>query len=153
MRKKKRNREERYTKGKISMAGSSPASSSSSSGIGLGLPLPLSTLIQYAVISVVVYILAGAPSLGVFSGSSSSSSSSSSSYSSSHSGGVANSKQKSGFQGDKLETLIHPNRTLDCKELGLEHEYKMHVFSREPLVVYIEGFLSEGERRRVVELR
>jgi prolyl 4-hydroxylase len=39
---------------------------------------------------------------------------------------------------------------LECKE----HGYKgVYLLSREPLVVYIEGFLGEGEGDEVVKLR
>lgn len=112
--------------------------------------LSLSTLIQYTVIGLVVYILAGAPQLPILSFSSSSSARSPQGWGKQSAGGTKDGKAAR-FQGDKIENLIHPRRDLECKEL--EHGYKTHVFSREPLVVYIEGFLSEGERRRVVELR
>ena len=36
---------------------------------------------------------------------------------------------------------------------GCQEGYKVHVWSAEPLVVYIEGFLSEGERAHLLETR
>jgi prolyl 4-hydroxylase len=119
-------------------------------------PAPsLSTLIQYTVIGLVVYILAGAPQLPIPPFLSSSFPSlglgSSQSQSSREQSAAAKDGKAGRFQGDKIENLIHPKRNLDCEEF--DHGYKTHVFSREPLVVYIEGFLSESERRRVVELR
>ena len=36
---------------------------------------------------------------------------------------------------------------------GCEGEYKVHVWSAEPLVVYIEGFLSGEERTHLLETR
>lgn len=36
---------------------------------------------------------------------------------------------------------------------GCEGEYKVHLWSAEPLVVYIEGFLSEEERAHLLETR
>lgn len=37
--------------------------------------------------------------------------------------------------------------------VGCEGGYKVHVWSVEPLVVYVEGFLSEGERAELSEMR
>ena len=36
---------------------------------------------------------------------------------------------------------------------GCEGAYKVHVWSAEPLVVYIEGFLSDNERAHILETR
>lgn len=50
----------------------------------------------------------------------------------------------------KLESLVIPERNLTCTE----HRHKgVYVLSRDPLVVYIEGFLGEGEGKEIVELR
>jgi prolyl 4-hydroxylase len=50
----------------------------------------------------------------------------------------------------KLDSLVLPEKNLTCGE----HAYKgVYVLSRDPLVVYIEGFLSEGEGKEVVRLR
>lgn len=38
----------------------------------------------------------------------------------------------------------------DCLE---NTGYKVHLFSKEPLVVYIEGFISEEERNHLLEIR
>lgn len=37
--------------------------------------------------------------------------------------------------------------------VGCEGAYKVHVWSAEPLVVYIEGFLSREERAHLLETR
>ena len=37
--------------------------------------------------------------------------------------------------------------------VGCEGGYRVHVWSIEPLVVYVEGFLSEEERRNILEMR
>lgn len=37
--------------------------------------------------------------------------------------------------------------------VGCEGGYRVHVWSVEPLVVYVEGFLSEGEREDLLEMR
>jgi hypothetical protein len=50
----------------------------------------------------------------------------------------------------KLDSLVIPDANLTCEE----HAFKnVHVLSRDPLVVYIEGFLGEREADEVVELR
>jgi hypothetical protein len=46
--------------------------------------------------------------------------------------------------------LMVPDPNLVCED---DHGYKTYVLSRDPLVVYVEGFLSTGERRAIVELR
>lgn len=51
---------------------------------------------------------------------------------------------------EKIESLVLPERDLVCGE----HKYKgVHILSREPLVVYIEGFLGDEEARHVVGIR
>lgn len=104
------------------------------------LSFSLSSLLQYAFLGVVAYILVGAPLVSLFNFSGSEYS-----YSTSTSDGSAG-----GSVGDKLDSLIIPEANLDCEE----HGYKgVYVLSREPLVVYIEGFLSEEECEGVVRLR
>lgn len=45
--------------------------------------------------------------------------------------------------------LESPNETNLCKPDG----YRVHVFSREPLVLYIEDFLTRDERQHLLEIR
>lgn len=96
----------------------------------------LSTFVQYAVLAILGYILAGAPLSTIFSDDSGSSRSS------------ASSASRQLFSGDKVEQLVVPDPGLECEE----HGYRIHVFSREPLVVYIEGFVSEREAGHVVAM-
>jgi hypothetical protein len=105
-----------------------PASSSSSSFTPL-------TFLQYAVFAAVAYVLAGAPFL--------------SSILSGTSLGAGEVKKEKQYSYEKIESLMTPDPELVCEEQG----YKVHVFSREPLVIYLEGFLSEEERRHVVDIR
>jgi prolyl 4-hydroxylase len=98
--------------------------------------LSFSSLVQYAFFAGVLYILAGAPLQSLFT-------SNTSTYAG-NSGRDGNGAQK------KLENLVVPENGLACKE----HAYKgIHVLNREPLVVYIEGFLSDDEADHVVGLR
>jgi prolyl 4-hydroxylase len=99
-------------------------------------PISISSFIQYTFLAVLAYILAGAPLLSILG------------LNSESSGGV---KARDGsVDVGKLENLVIPEKNLSCKE----HAYKgVYVLSREPLVVYIEGFLSEGEGEEVVKLR
>lgn len=95
----------------------------------------LTSLIQYTVLSLLGYILAGAPFSSFLFGSSSSSSSSS--------------RNKSqAFTGDKSDSLIIPEHNLTCPH----HGYQIHIFSRDPLIVYIESFLSGREAEHVVRM-
>lgn len=98
----------------------------------LSSSLSLSACVQYVFFAVVVYVLAGAPLNSVFS-----------SGTSSYSGPLNTSP-------DQLRDIVIPTDNLSCHE----HAYTgVHVLSREPLVVYIEGFLSEAERREVLAMR
>ncbi len=47
-----------------------------------------------------------------------------------------------------LETVNRTGRP-ECPS----HEYSVHIFSREPLVLYIENFLAVDERSHLLEIR
>jgi prolyl 4-hydroxylase len=49
----------------------------------------------------------------------------------------------------ELLALESPNETSLCKL----DAYQIHVFSREPLVLYIESFLTPDERQHLLEIR
>lgn len=115
---------------------------SSSSSLSSLLPFSLGSLVQYAFLGFVVYILAGAPLLSLFN--LQGSSSLYSSYS------TDTSSSTSAIAAYKLDSLVIPQANLNCEE----HRYKgVYVLSREPLVVYIEGFLSDEECNGVVRVR
>lgn len=98
--------------------------------------LSLAAVFQYAFCAIVVYVLAGAPLQAVFTASDGAGSSS----------GV----REGLIAQEKLDSLVIPERNLRCAE----HGYKgVYIVSREPLVVYIEGFLSEEETEEVVSKR
>jgi hypothetical protein len=94
------------------------------------MSVSLSSIIQYTVFGVFAYILAGAPLLSIFSSNSDS--------------GV-----KTQLSSAQAETLVFPEKGLQCPE----HKYAVNILSREPLVVYIEGFLSDEEATHVVRMR
>lgn len=48
-----------------------------------------------------------------------------------------------------LLSLIDPDEVLDCSS----HSYNVHIFSRAPLVIYIESFLSDDEASHMVRER
>ena len=75
-----------------------------------------------------------------FSSSSSLSSSSSSSSSSTHDHGEHSFNES---------FIAFEESGLVCEE----HTYTTHILSREPLVLYLEGWLGEGEIRELVEIR
>jgi len=93
------------------------------------MALSVNSVVQYSVFGIFAYILAGAPLLSIFS---------------SDSGAV-----KTQLSFDQAETLVFPEKGLECPE----HKYAVHILSKEPLVVYIEGFLSHEEAEHVVRMR
>lgn len=96
--------------------------------------ISVSSIVQYAFFAAVLYVLAGAPLSTVFG--------------TSYSGGEGSAAADTSVE--KLENLVIPDRNLTCAE----HAYRgVHVLSREPLVVYIDGFLSEQDARHVVGAR
>jgi prolyl 4-hydroxylase len=102
--------------------------SSSSSSISF------SSLVQYVFFAAIVYVLAGAPLNSIFS----------------DKGSYSEDGSAADTSVEKLRDLVVLEKDLSCKE----HAYKgVHVLSREPLVVYIDGFLSEDERGEVVGMR
>jgi prolyl 4-hydroxylase len=102
-------------------------------------PISVTTFIQYSFLAALAYVLAGAPLLSIFKPDSGSS------Y-------LSRGATARGGSVDvgKLYNLVIPEKNLQCKE----HGYKgVYLLSREPLVVYIDGFLGNGEGDEVVKLR
>lgn len=96
----------------------------------------VSSLVQYVFFAAIVYVLAGAPLSSFFSDSNAST-------------GVSVNSDAGANLG-KLENLVIPEADLSCDE----HAYKgVYLLSREPLVVYIEGFVSSEEAKHVVDAR
>ncbi|RMZ74019.1 oxidoreductase 2OG-Fe(II) oxygenase family [Pyrenophora seminiperda CCB06] len=115
------------------MHSSSSASSSSSK-------ISISSLFQYTVLAVLAYVLAGAPLSSLFNSPPNKLKNSNTSTS-----GAGQSSNN----GRELENLVIPETGLNCGG----HQFKgVYVMSREPLVVYIEGFLGEQEGDEVVRL-
>jgi prolyl 4-hydroxylase len=137
------------------MAKSSTSDSRSSSGAGRLSFSPLAVL-QYTVFGAIAYILAGAPFLSEISSvvdnlSPSLTTTTTNNKSKFDNDAAKWSNQKPGQQSyEKIDSLMVPDPNLVCED---DHGYKTYVLSRDPLVVYVEGFLSTGERRAIVELR
>jgi prolyl 4-hydroxylase len=116
-----------------------PSSSSTSS-------FSIATLVQYCFLAIFGYVLAGAPLQNLFAPSTSPSPSERA---------ARRAQWRNSIKGvqiakEKLDNLVVPDRNLSCAL----HQFKgVHVMSREPLVVYIEGFLSEGEVGNLVDIR
>ncbi|KAH7072933.1 hypothetical protein BKA63DRAFT_473262 [Paraphoma chrysanthemicola] len=92
-----------------------------------------SSAFQYAFFAVVVYVLAGAPLSSIISDS--------------YSGRSGTDVSAQSVAQEKIDSLVIPDAELTCGE----HTYKgVHVLSRQPLVVYVEGFLSEEEAKHAV---
>lgn len=50
---------------------------------------------------------------------------------------------------EKAEQLVYPEKGLQCPP----HSYKVHIFSKSPLVVYIPEFLTEVESKHMIQIR
>jgi prolyl 4-hydroxylase len=92
------------------------------------------TIIEVAAISVVIYLFLGTPGLS----------------------GSSKDHTSSSIEVDapvaqaKAESLVYPDvKNLQCPE----HNYDIHIFSADPLVIYIDGFLSTSEAEHLVDIR
>jgi hypothetical protein len=95
----------------------------------------VTALVQYAFFAVVVYVLAGAPLSNILNDGQL---------------GTGTGVGRGTVAQDKIDSLVVPEKDLKCNE----HNYRgVHILSREPLVVYIEGFLGEEESRHVIDVR
>lgn len=95
------------------------------------MELKLSTLVQYAFLLGISYILIVAPLLRSLFGSPS----------------FEESPEQ--LSVEKIESLVIPDPNLKCPE----HSYSIRVFSRDPLVIYITSFLSVEEADHLVKIR
>ncbi|CAI9635341.1 unnamed protein product [Alternaria burnsii] len=121
------------------MQRSSSVSSSSSSSYSSSLSI--TSFVQYAFLAALAYILAGAPLSTLLV--------SRTNGDSALSGSSILGAKKGVDTISKLENLVIPEKNLSCAA----HAYKgVYVLSREPLVVYIEGFIGEEEAKEVVAL-
>lgn len=108
-----------------------------------GFSFSIGSVVQCVFLAGVAYILAGAPLSSLVS-----SDRGAASYSSATSSGAG--AGAGPHVAAKLESLVFPEPNLTCAE----HSFKgVYVLSREPLVVYIEGFLSAQETESVVASR
>ncbi|KAK3674620.1 hypothetical protein LTR78_005342 [Recurvomyces mirabilis] len=82
------------------------------------------TAVEVAVISIVIYVALGAPGLSSLGPTNN-----------------ENVKQSVPTARAKIESLVYPDETLSCPS----HKYGVHVVTSEPLVLYIDGFLSGEE--------
>ncbi|KAL5382576.1 hypothetical protein DPSP01_006414 [Paraphaeosphaeria sporulosa] len=99
---------------------------------------PFASILQYIVLVIIGYILAGAPLLSFVIG-----------PTPDNQKARAGTGRPSPLSLDKAAGLVIPERNLSCTE----HMYKgLHVLSRDPLVVYVEGFLREDEVQHVVDV-
>jgi len=94
-------------------------------------PFRWRTLIEVAVIAAAIYIAMGAP--GLFTTSTTSSPA----------------EKDVPIARAKAETLVYPSKGLQCAR----RNYDVHVLSTSPLVIYIDGFLSDSEAGHLVDIR
>lgn len=91
------------------------------------------TALELATIVSVIYIFIGAPGLSTFL--------TSDKNASNH---VV--KPKAHIRPD---SFVYPDPDLKCAE----HSYDVHIYSANPLVIYIDGFLSQDEADALIDLR
>ncbi len=97
-------------------------------------PFRWRTVVEVGVISAIIYVLLGAPGL----------------KSSPQAQTLRKTEIEPPLAQAKAESLVYPDVfNLKCPE----HKYNIHVFSATPLVVYIDGFLSEEEADHLVDIR
>jgi prolyl 4-hydroxylase len=113
----------------------------------MALAFPFGTVVQYIVIAFFGYVLIGAPSLSSILGGSSDSTSTGRS-------------EKFGYE-TKTEIRrgsvghVEIGRNGEVKEVQScpDHGYKTHIFHRDPLVIYIEDFVSKKEMDHIIDIR
>jgi hypothetical protein len=113
----------------------------------MALAFPFGTVVQYVVIAFFGYVLIGAPSLSSFLGGSSDSTNTGRS-------------EKFGYE-TKTEIRrgsvghVGNGRNGEVKEVQScpDHGYKTHIFHRDPLVIYIEDFVSKREMDHIIDIR
>ena len=89
------------------------------------------TILEVAVISLVIYLILGTPGLSI-----------SPKITSTGESDVPVSRAKA-------ESLVYSEKNLRCSK----HESNTHIFSTRPLVMYVDGFLSESEANHLVDIR
>ncbi|KAI6839956.1 hypothetical protein KC332_g4838 [Hortaea werneckii] len=88
------------------------------------------TFLEVGIISAVIYFLLGAPGLPA---------------------GIISEVSTQGevpVAKAKVESLVYPQSNLRCSK----HKFDVHVFSTAPLIIYIDGFLSEEEAEHLVRI-
>ncbi|KAK7724484.1 hypothetical protein SLS57_004239 [Botryosphaeria dothidea] len=93
------------------------------------MALSIGSIFQYLFYTVIGYIFIGSPVLRIFLG-----------------GRPPQPDLAESFT--KTDRLVIPDENLACPE----HGYNVHVLSREPLVIYIPGFLSADESKHMVDI-
>jgi prolyl 4-hydroxylase len=95
------------------------------------MALKLSSIVEYLLLSAALYIFVLSPLLRTYFPS------------------LILEPQESSYQSfEKTDSLVIPGPDLVCDP----HNYNVHILSREPLVVYIEGFLSHDEAGHLVNV-
>ncbi|KIW02814.1 uncharacterized protein PV09_05872 [Verruconis gallopava] len=89
-----------------------------------------SSLIEYALLAIPLYLFAISPLLRIFFPD------------------VASSTTSSYQSFERTDSLIIPDDTLQCPP----HSYATHIAHHEPLVIYVENFLSDAEAEHLVAL-
>ena len=93
------------------------------------------TVLEVGLISAVLYILIGAPGLPF------------TIFRSSHNG--RSDEVDVPVARASTESLVYPNKDLKCSS----HDVGIHLFSTNPLIIYINDFLSEGETKHLIDIR
>lgn len=112
--------------------------------MALSASLSSSSVFQILVLSIVSYIFVGVPLLSYITSSDLSSRQDDFDYYVS-----PQDEETVQISLKKFESLVIPDPNLTC----YDHSYRTYVYSRNPLVIYVEGFLSEKEIEHLVDVR
>ena len=88
------------------------------------------TIIEVAVISAVIYVILGAPGLSAWSSS-------------------LSIQEEAPVVQAKVESLVYPDKDLKCSE----HKFDIHILGTNPLVIYIDSFVTESEAQHLIDIR
>ncbi|EMD00758.1 hypothetical protein BAUCODRAFT_144379 [Baudoinia panamericana UAMH 10762] len=93
-------------------------------------PFRWRTVVEVAGIAAIIYVLLGAPGLP-----------------SAWRTGRSAEKDTPAVR-TKIESLVSPAKELNCPT----HKYETHVFSSSPLILYVDGFLSDSEAEHLIDI-
>lgn len=87
------------------------------------------TVVEVGIISAVIYILLGSSGVSVTNS--------------------TTNEQDVPIARAKADSLVYPDEHLQCQR----HNFETHIFSTNPLVIYVDGFVSGSEAQHLIDIR